>query len=107
MAAHWSGLGPRGRLAVAIGALVDLAFGILLQFGAQSYLVDRWLTPNRPPAEYFNSYSETARFNLLGKLQMKLQFFGDTIPTHPVLILALLGALLALALARTRPAPGP
>jgi hypothetical protein len=105
LSAQWSGLGPRWRLALIIGAVVDLVFGILLQFGAQSYLLDRWLTPTRPPAEIFASYAEPGRFNLEGKQIMKLSFFGDTVPASPALLLALLAALLGLALARLRPAP--
>jgi len=102
LAAHWEQLGRGGRLALIIGTTADAVGGVLLQFGAQSYLIDRWFTPGRTEGDVFTSYSEFALMNLRAKHQLALRFFGETLPISPALVLAFLGALLALALIRAR-----
>ncbi len=102
LAAHWPELGRPWRLALIAGIAVDFTLGVLLHFGAQSFLLDRWLTPGRPEVDVFTSYSEFALMNLRAKLQLGLRFFGETLPVAPALILLLLAALLALALVRAR-----
>ncbi len=106
LAAHWESLGRGGRLALIIGTAVDAVAGVLLQFGAQSYLIDRWFTPGRTEGDVFTSYSEFSLMNLRAKHQLALRFFGETLPVSPGLVLALLGALLALALVRARRSDG-
>ncbi|MEY2880458.1 MAG: hypothetical protein RLZZ15_2838 [Verrucomicrobiota bacterium] len=102
LAARWSALARPWRLALAVGATVDFVCGIALQFGVQSYALDRWLTPNRPPDEALRSYSEPAFMNLVGKVHNQLDFFGDVFPAPAPLVFALLAALLVCALMRTR-----
>lgn len=102
LAAHWENLSRGARLTLIIGTAVDAAAGVLLQFGAQSYLIDRWFTPGRTEGDVFTSYSEFALMNLRAKHQLALRFFGETLPVSPGLVLAFLGALLVFALLRAR-----
>ncbi len=102
LAARWSSLSIAWRGALIAGATVDLALGVALQFGAQSFALDRWLTPGRPPEETLLSYSQFALMNLFTKQQNGWVFFGDGFTAHVPLILAMLAALLALALIRAK-----
>jgi hypothetical protein len=102
LAARWESLSHVWRRIVIAGATLDLALGILLQFGAQSFLLDQWLAPQRSAAETFSSYSFIATRNLLAKQQGKWTFFGDHFVDHATLILALLGLLVLLAIVRAR-----
>lgn len=106
LAAHWENLGRGGRLALIIGTGTDAVGGVLLQFGAQSYLIDRWFTPGRTAGDVFMSYSEFSLMNLRAKHQLDLRFFGETLPVSPGLVLAFLGVLLAFALVRARRSDG-
>lgn len=105
LAAGWSQLGRGWRLALIAGATLDFVLGIALQFGAQSYLLDRWLAPGRAPADTLTSYNEVALLNLGGKIRNHLAFFTDVFPAPPALVLALLLAVLMLALVRARHQP--
>jgi hypothetical protein len=87
---------------LAIGLLIDFGLGILLQMGAQSFLLDRWLTPHRSAADYLNSYSEPAQFNLAGKLQLKLKYLNDALALPAAVPLIAIAALLVIAAWRAR-----
>lgn len=100
LAARWSHLARGWRFIVCGGAGLDLLLGIILHFGAQSYLLDHWLTPGRSPTDIFTSYSATALANLRCKFVSHLTFFADSLPLTPGLALALLAAVLMLALLR-------
>lgn len=105
LAARWSQLARGWRLALIAGATADFVLGIALQFGAQSYLLDRWLAPGRDPADTLTSYNEVALLNLGGKIRNHLAFFTDVFPAPPALVLALLAAILILTLVRARHQP--
>lgn len=100
LAARWDSLGRGWRRAIVAGAVVDFALGIALHFGVQSFLLDQWLAPGRTSAETLASYTPIAQLNLRAKLQGKWTFFGDAFAANDLAIMALLGALLALALWR-------
>ena len=100
LAAHWSSLTQRWWRFLIAGAAVDFVVGLVLHFGAQSYLLDRWLTPGRSGEDISTSYSKFAAFNLEWKSRIKADFFSDIIPAHPALLIVLLGALLLLAFYR-------
>jgi hypothetical protein len=102
LAARWTKLARGWRLALVVGATADLLLGIALQFGAQSYALDRWLAPGRDSADTLTSYNEGALLNLGGKIRNHLAFFTDVYPAPPALVLALLAAILMLALVRVR-----
>ena len=76
--------------------------GIALQFGAQSFALDRWLAPGRAPMETFASYNAIAAGNLAAKLGNHLAFFADIFPTPTVLVFVVLGVLLSCAVWRAR-----
>lgn len=105
LAARWAEFSRGWRLALLAGGTVDFLAGIALQFGCQSYLLDRWFAPGRDPADTLTSYSESALLNLGGKLRNHLAFFTDVFPAPPFLVLALLAAILMLAFARVHAAP--
>jgi hypothetical protein len=82
------------------GAFFDFVFGIALQFGVQSFLLDYWLSPDRAPGEMLRSYNATTRVNLWIKAQGGLVFLSESAAIPPALVLALLAAILTLALIR-------
>ena len=100
IAARWHALGRFWRGLLVAGAAADFLFGIALHFAVQSYVLDAWITPRRPPAEWLASYSQTDLMNLAAKVQLRLVFFGDLFAASPALLLALPLCLLMLALAR-------
>jgi hypothetical protein len=104
LAARWSRLARGWRLALIAGATADLMLGIALQFGAQSYALDRWLAPGRDSSDTLTSYSESALLNLGGKIRNHLAFFTDVFPVPLALVLALLATVLMLALVRVHAA---
>lgn len=102
LAARWASLSLGWRRALLAGAALDFMLGIALHFGTQSYLLDRWLTPNQPVPESLLSYSQFATMNLRAKLQNHWVFLGDIFAAHTTTVLIALGALLLRALIRAR-----
>lgn len=102
LAARWSALSRAWRLALIAGAAVDFTFGIALNFGVQSYALDRWLAAGRPAEELLHSYTESAFMNLAAKIHHQLAFLTDQLALPLPALLAALAALLALALHRAR-----
>lgn len=102
LASQWRHFSRGWRRLLIVGAAIDLLAGIVLQFGVQSHLFDRWLTPERSPAEYFSSYTEISLMNLRAKHHLAARFFSESLGSHPALALALVGALLLLAVTRAR-----
>lgn len=100
LAARWSTLAPGWRRLAIAGATVDVLLGILLQFGAQGFLLDQWFAPHRTPAETFASYSPHALVNWRAKLHFQRPFFGDAYAAYDLVILGLLALLLVLAVVR-------
>ena len=102
LAARWQELGRGWQIALFAGATVDFVGGIALNFGVQSYALDRWLAPGRPPEETLHSYTEIAFMNLAAKIQVKLGFFADVIRVPLPLVLTLVATVLGIALWRAR-----
>lgn len=102
LAARWTTLTSGWRRLVVAGASIDVALGIALHFGAQSFLLDQWFAPGRSAAETFASYSPAAQVNWRAKLHFRHGFFGDAFAGYDILVLVLLALLLGLALARAR-----
>jgi hypothetical protein len=100
LASRWRRLGGWWRIALAIGWTADLALGIALQFGVEDFAFDRWLTPDRSLADVSQTYTGVSQLNLSEKIIAHQAYFSDILPTRPMFILALLGALLCLALLR-------
>ncbi len=105
LAAWWDALGRGWRRLIIVGAAIDFVFGIALQFGVQSFLIDQWLAPGRTSAETLASYAPAALMNLRAKLQNKWAFFGDAFAAQELAILTFLALLFALALYRTKRLP--
>lgn len=97
LAARWDSLARPWRLALIAGAVVDFAFGIVLHFGVQNFIVERWLAPGRPFDATFATLSEPARMNLLAKMTHRVPFFSEAVALPLGVILVLLVLTLALA----------
>jgi 4-amino-4-deoxy-L-arabinose transferase-like glycosyltransferase len=106
LASRWSTLGRGWRIALVLGWTLDLALGIALQFAVEDYAIDRWLTPERSLAQVSGSYTGVSQLNLSEKIIAHQAYFSDILPTRPVFILALMGALLCMALLRAGRTPG-
>lgn len=100
LAGRWSELGRGWRIALLVGAAVDVVAGILLQFAVQSYALDRWLAPGRPAEIFLRSYTEAAFMNLAAKIKHKLAFFSDELAVPPAWLAAVLLVTLVLAVRR-------
>ena len=106
LASRWNGLGRAWRLLLAVGWALDFSLGIALQFAVEDFALDRWLTPSRNLLEVSRSYGVVAQENLSEKIIAHFDYFADIVPASPVLVLALLGAILCIALVRARRTPG-
>jgi hypothetical protein len=103
LAARWTTLGRKWRIALIIGAAFDFLAGIALHFAAQNFALDRWFAPaGIDPAATYTSYNGAALMNLAAKIQHRLTFISDLSPVPPALALAGLAAIFALMLARAR-----
>jgi hypothetical protein len=105
LAARWSELGRGWRIAVVAGATLDFLGGIALQFGVQSYALDRWFAPGRPPEITLRSYTESAFMNLAAKIKHKLVFFSDALAVPPGWLAIGLVILLLVAVRRATREP--
>ena len=105
LAARWATLSRGWRLALVAGLAIDFCLGIALQFGVESYAIDRWLTPGRTVTETINSYSSLATMNVYAKIYGKTEFLGDVLIIPAALVLALLAGILSLAVARATRRP--
>jgi len=100
LAGRWEGMGAGWQWLLACGGCLDLVFGIGLQFSIESLAIDRWMGSPLSPDEAALTYSPVAQLNYFQKANAHLRFLGDALPVSPALIVALLGALLCLAIAR-------
>lgn len=100
LAAGWDSLGAWWRGALAAGATVDLVAGIILQAGAQSTALDRWLAPQRSAVDSLLTPSNFAQVNLRAKLDNHWVFLGDNFSPYAALVVLGLTGLLVLALFR-------
>jgi hypothetical protein len=100
LASHWESLHSVWRRTIVAGATLDVALGITLHFGAQSFLLDQWLAPERSATETLFSYSPHAAANLRAKIHHQWVFFGDSLAVHGTELLLFLCAVLLLALVR-------
>jgi hypothetical protein len=66
-------------VALGAGAVFDFIFGIALQFGVQSFALDRWFGQGRSAKDIFTSYSEPTIMNLNAKIAHRLAFFSDAV----------------------------
>jgi 4-amino-4-deoxy-L-arabinose transferase-like glycosyltransferase len=105
LASRWGGLSRAWRLALIAGWAVDFCLGIALQFAVEDFAIDRWLTPGRNVMEVSKTYTLISQENIVEKFMTHLAYFADILPTPPVTVLALLGAILCLALVRVRRTP--
>ncbi len=103
LAARWSTLGRAWRAALVAGAAIDLALGIVLHHGVESFAFGRWLTPGRPPNDVVAGFSEPTTMNFYGKIVNQVSFFSDTLSAPPALVLTALAAILTLAIVRAWP----
>jgi 4-amino-4-deoxy-L-arabinose transferase-like glycosyltransferase len=105
LASRWDALGRGWRWALVAGWAVDFSLGIALQFAVEDFALDRLLTPGRSLAEVSKTYTLVSQENLIEKFETHLSFFADNLQTSPVIVLALLGAIFCMALARVAQAP--
>ncbi|HZZ20016.1 MAG TPA: glycosyltransferase family 39 protein [Opitutaceae bacterium] len=106
IASRWASLGRGWRAALAAGCAADLVLGIGLQFGVESFGIDRWLAPARNFGDLVASYAVVTQGNLRWKIIAHLSYFADHLTTPPALMLALMAAILWMAVVRARSVPG-
>ncbi len=102
LAARWRELSPGWRRLFIAGATVDLMCGIALHFAVQNFAFDRWFTPARSAMEVMSSYNLMTLPNALTLGRNHLVTLNEMLALPPALVLALLGAILIVALHRTR-----
>jgi hypothetical protein len=102
LAGQWTALARPWRLALALGAGLDLLAGIGLHFAVQGFLVDRWFGGANWAHAARTHYSAIANGSLDFKHRSGIAFVADLVPFPGELVLALLAALLMLAVVRTR-----
>jgi hypothetical protein len=107
LASRWERLGPGWRAVVIAGCGIDLCLGIALNFAVEDLSFDRWLRPTLGLPEVSRSYSLIAQTNMNAKESTHLQFFADTVPLGQGIVVAVLGAILCLAVARSRRSVAP
>jgi 4-amino-4-deoxy-L-arabinose transferase-like glycosyltransferase len=105
LASQWDRLGRRWRVALAAGWVLDVLLGIALQLGVEDYALDQWLNPQGSFGQMVGSFSVVAQNNIRWKFIAHLRYFADILPTPQVVMLALMGAILAMALVRARRDP--
>ena len=98
LAARWRTLGRAWQRLLLAGATLDFLLGIVLHFGAQAGLIDRWLVAADPATGITPVYSLPAQHNLHAKLANQWVFIGDLGASQAGLVLAGLGLLLGSAL---------
>ena len=106
LAARWGHLSRAWRVALLVGAAIDLAGGIVLHGAMQSLAFGRWLAPGAAN-DIAAGFSLPTKMNLNGKIVNHLAFFSDVFAAPLGLVLALLLALLALAVVGAWPRPAP
>ncbi|MES2696148.1 MAG: hypothetical protein V4773_21935 [Verrucomicrobiota bacterium] len=89
LAAQWSSLSRGWRGVLVVGGIVDFLCGIALHFVLQS------LGPS-----HIAGFGDGSRINYDAKTFHQLRFLGDVLPASPLLLGALIAAVLALALLR-------
>jgi len=102
LASRWERLEPGWRRLLVLGWAVDFALGIALQFAVEDFALDRWLTPNLNLGQVIASYTGVAQQNLADKIVARQLYFADLLTAPPLLVLAFLAAVLALAIVRVR-----
>lgn len=105
VAGRWHELGSFLRWLVVIGTAIDLVFGILLHYAVQGFIIERWLTPDRPLAEAVRGYNLVAADNYTVKSGVGWRFVGDVFAETPFIPLAVATATLALAIRAIRRGP--
>jgi hypothetical protein len=105
LAAQWDRLGRRWRVALAAGWVLDVLLGIALQLGVEDYALDQWLNPQGTFGQMVGSFSVVAQNNIRWKFIAHLRYFADILPAPQVVMLAFMGAILAMALVRARRDP--
>jgi hypothetical protein len=102
LASRWEGLGRSWRAVVIAGCGIDLCLGIALNFAVEDLAFDRWLHPSLGLPEVSRGYSLIAQTNMDAKESTHLRFFADLVPPGQGVVVVLLGAILCLAVARSR-----
>ena len=105
LASRWDRLGGGWRTVLVLGWAADFCLGIALQFAVEDFALDRWLNPGRDLMAVSRSYTGVSQENLAEKIIAHRAYFSDIVPTRPVILLALLGAILCMALLRARRTP--
>jgi hypothetical protein len=98
VAGCWTAIAAPLRWLFGIGAAVDLVFGILLHYAVQGFIIDRWLTPDRPLAEVARGYNQIATGNYVIKKAADWRFVGDVFAEAQFIPIAVAVVTLALAI---------
>jgi len=106
VAGSWSAIAPSIRWLSVVGAVMDLGFGIVLHYAVQGFLIDRWLTPERPLAQIVHTYNSTTAGNFLIKEAAEWRFVGDAFSRLQLIPVSVAFVTLALAIWNIRRQPG-
>lgn len=102
LAARWDALGRGWRRALIIGGMVDFTLGIALHFAVQNFALDRWFRPGANAVQVIASYNPQASGNAFVLANNHLDTFAESLGVSFLLVLGALGALLVVAMVRTR-----
>ena len=105
VAGWWPTVALPFRWLFGVGAMLDLLVGILLHYAVQGFLIDRWLTPDRPLAEVVGVYNLVAQVNYEVKTGVGWRFVGDTFAETPAIPVIIAAASLGLAVWQVRRGP--
>lgn len=98
LSAQWSQLTRAWRIILIIAAIIDFVAGIGLQFAAESFAFERWLTPNRTIFEIVAAYSRPTAMNFNAKMQGHWAFLGDRLIDYGYAIVGFLAVIFLSAL---------
>jgi hypothetical protein len=100
LAARWEDLGRGWRIALVAGWLVDFCLGIALQFAAEDFAIDRWISPGSSLDAVARTYNPVAADNYTQKVNAHLGFLADVLPASSLTVLILLCLVFFWALIR-------
>jgi hypothetical protein len=98
LAANWARFSRPWRLCLIAGATLDFFLGIFLQFGVQSYMLERWFTGDHPIPALVASYSIQTRMNFGAKIRNHWAFLGDVFFKDRACVVVALALLFLIAL---------
>lgn len=76
------------------GLIADFLLGVVLQFGLQSFALNRWLEPGKSESYYASTLGVGGQLNFNAKEYLHLAFLGDYVAPHAGYVVAGLSLIL-------------